>query len=75
MNNKKNKNKILFILFSFLVILIIGVFIYALYKTLSYDTTIYNVEKGSFIGEIEDTSLYLSILKDKEYINVETYIS
>ena len=33
------------------------------------------VEKGSFIGEIKDTNLYLSILKDNEYIDVETYIS
>ena len=60
MNNKKNKNKILFILFSFLVILIIGVFIYALYKTLSYDTTIYNVEKGSFIYDKEYNYILLN---------------
>ena len=33
------------------------------------------VEKGSFIGEVNDTNLYLSILKDNEYLNVETYIS
>ena len=33
------------------------------------------VEKGSFIGEVNDTNLYLSVLKDNEYLNVETYIS
>ena len=48
MKTKKINNGILFVLFSFLVILIIGVFAYALYKTLSFDTTIYNIEKGSF---------------------------
>ena len=47
--NKKINNNRLFILFSFLVFLIILVFVYALYKTLSYDNTIYTISKGSFI--------------------------
>ena len=33
------------------------------------------IEKGSFIGEIADTNLYLSFLKDNEYLDVKTYIS
>ena len=33
------------------------------------------VEKGSFIGEVKSNNLYLSILKDNEYLDVETYIS
>ncbi len=45
---KKRNNTGLFVLFSFLVLLIIGVFGYALYNTLSFDNTLYNVAKGSF---------------------------
>ena len=44
---KKNNTK-LYILFSFVVILVIGLFGYGLYNTLSYDKAIYNVEEGSF---------------------------
>lgn len=44
----KRNNTILFVLFSFLVLLIIGVFGYALYNTLSFDNTLYHITKGSF---------------------------
>ncbi len=33
------------------------------------------VEKGSFIGEVNDTKLYLSILKDNNYLDIQTYLS
>ena len=33
------------------------------------------VEKGEFIGEVMDTNLYLSILKDNEYLDITTYLS
>ncbi len=45
---RKRNNAGLFVLFSFLVLLIIGVFGYALYNTLSYDSTLYSIAKGSF---------------------------
>lgn len=50
---KKRSNTKLFVLFSFLVIMIIGVFGYALYNTLSFDTTLYSVAKGSFTYDKE----------------------
>ena len=43
--NKKINNNRLFILFSFLVFLIILVFVYALYKTLSYEFPDYSKSK------------------------------
>ncbi len=33
------------------------------------------IEKGSFIGEVSDTKLYLSILGDNNYLDLETYLS
>ena len=56
MNNnkfKKKNNTGLFVLFSFVVILIIGLFSYGLYVTLSFDSTIYEVAEGSFTYDKE----------------------
>ena len=33
------------------------------------------IEKGSFVGEVMDTKLYLSILGDNNYLDLETYLS
>ena len=33
------------------------------------------LEKGVFIGEVSDTKLYLSILGDNNYLDLETYLS
>lgn len=33
------------------------------------------IEKGKFIGEVEDNSLYLSILEDNNYLDIKTYLS
>ena len=33
------------------------------------------VEKGNFIGEVSDTKLYLSVLKDNDYLDIQTYLS
>ncbi len=33
------------------------------------------VEKGDFIGEVSDTTLYLSILKDNNYLDITSYLS
>ena len=33
------------------------------------------IEKGNFIGEVNGTNLYMSILKDNNYIDVSSYLS
>ena len=33
------------------------------------------VEKGNFIGEVNDKELYLSILKDNNYLDIASYLS
>lgn len=34
-----------------------------------------HIEKGSLIGETKDNYLYLSFLKDKDYLDIKTYLS
>ena len=45
----KKNNTMLFVLFSFVVLLVIILFAYGLYRTLSFDRTIYKVKAGSFM--------------------------
>lgn len=52
MNNSpvvKKNNTMLFVLFSFVVLLVIILFAYGLYRTLSFDRTLYKVKAGSFM--------------------------
>ena len=75
MNQKfvKKNNIGLFILFSFLVILIITLFGYGLYNTLSFDREIYDIAQGSFTYDkdynyvVLDTSANLQQRWDKNY--------
>ena len=69
MNNnkfKKKNNTGLFVLFSFVVILIVGLFSYGLYITLSFDSTIYDIAEGSFTYDKEYN--YVSL---KEAANIQ----
>ena len=75
MNQKfvKKSNTGLFVLFSFLVILIIALFGYGLYNTLSFDTTVYDVAEGSFTYDSDynyvalETSANIQQRWDKNY--------
>ena len=62
MNQKfiKKNNTGLFVLFSFLVILIIALFGYGLYNTLSFDNTVYDVAEGSFTYDYDYNYVSLS---------------
>lgn len=53
------KNIRLFVLFSFFVILIILLFIYIIFKALSYDRTVYTVPSGSFMYDIDNSYVLL----------------
>lgn len=80
------KNTKLFVLFSFLTLLIIVLFSYAVYKTFSYDTTTYTISSGSFMydegnnyvllddeGTLKqkwDKNYYLSVNKKTKAINM-----
>ena len=55
------KNIKLFVLFSFLVLAVIGIFGYGIYTAMSYDHNIYNVASGSFTYDA-----------DNSYVNLET---
>ena len=33
------------------------------------------IEKGSFVGEVNETTLYLSIVKDNSYLDITSYLS
>lgn len=61
----KKNNTLLFVLFSFLVIIIIVLFAYGLIKTLSFDRTEYDVSNGSFMY---DNDYNYVILKSKAMI-------
>lgn len=56
----KKNNTGLFVLFSFLVILIIALFGYGLYNTLSFDNTVYDVAEGSFTYDYDYNYVSLS---------------
>ena len=62
MNQKfiKKNNTGLFVLFSFLVILIIALFGYGLYNTISFDNTVYDVAEGSFTYDYDYNYVSLS---------------
>lgn len=64
MSNKvvRKNNTILFVLFAFLVILIIMIFGYALFNTLSFDNTVYDIASGSFTYDKDYN--YVSLVSD-----------
>lgn len=53
------KNIRLFILFSFLVLLVILLFSFIIYRALSYDKAVYSVESGSFMYDVSNN--YVSL--------------
>lgn len=53
------KNIRLFVLFSFLVLLVIGLFAYGIYTAFSYDKNIYTVSTGSFTYDKENSYVKL----------------
>ena len=55
------KNIQLFVLFSFFVILVIVLFVFIIYRVLSYDRNIYDVSNGSFMYD-----------KDNNYVLLES---
>ena len=55
------KNIQLFVLFSFFVILVVVLFVFIIYRVLSYDRTIYDVSNGSFMYD-----------KDNNYVLLES---
>lgn len=56
----KKNNTFLFVLFSFVVILIIVLFGYGLFQTLSYDKSVYSVKDGSFMYDVDYNYVTLS---------------
>ena len=49
----KKNNTLLFVLFSFVVLLVIALFAYGLYLTMSFDRNVYNIKSGSFMYDNE----------------------
>jgi hypothetical protein len=58
------KNIKLFVLFSFLVLIIIFLFAYIIFTALSYDKTVYTVNKGSFMYDASNN--YISLEQSGE---------
>lgn len=56
------KNIKLFVLFSFLVLLIILLFTYVIYRFINYDKTIYKIASGSFMYDTDNR--YISLEKE-----------